>query len=212
MLLSQDQYQDADIGGSVIYHKLFGIQRTCNEKKEGKGGYQMPPKSEKEEMLNALVRPLCSYLCTFFANLLFVLGIPACGLLIHIFHEPNNFMLAWQSKRIFSAMLDDIIFDVALQAHHEVLRGKAVCQICNTRWVDTTPPFLNIRIDIYQYSCGSGMYQFKLRKDFVSLMHHHSSPHSGIIITNVRRSIRCRNRCRSKFPSKHTIISCIRNW
>lgn len=59
----------------------------------------MPPKSEKEEMLNALVRPsLCSYLCAFFANLLFVLGIPACGLLIHIFHEPNKFMLAWAEQ------------------------------------------------------------------------------------------------------------------
>jgi hypothetical protein len=40
-----------------------------------------------------------------------------------------------QSKRIFSAMLDDIIFDVALQAHHEVLKGKAICQVCQTRYV-----------------------------------------------------------------------------
>ncbi|KXN83563.1 hypothetical protein AN958_01128, partial [Leucoagaricus sp. SymC.cos] len=35
--------------------------------------------------------------------------------------------------RIFSAMLDELIFDVAIEAHHEVLKGKSICQICHTR-------------------------------------------------------------------------------
>ncbi|KAJ3568976.1 hypothetical protein NP233_g5357 [Leucocoprinus birnbaumii] len=42
-------------------------------------------------------------------------------------------MLNALSKRIFSAMLDELIFDVAIEAHHEVMKGKALCSICHTR-------------------------------------------------------------------------------
>ncbi|KAL9715758.1 hypothetical protein Ac2012v2_000200 [Leucoagaricus gongylophorus] len=41
-----------------------------------------------------------------------------------------------QSKRIFAAMLDDIIFDVVIEAHHEVMKGKSVCRTCHTRKID----------------------------------------------------------------------------
>ncbi|KAI0321671.1 hypothetical protein OF83DRAFT_208057 [Amylostereum chailletii] len=37
------------------------------------------------------------------------------------------------TSRIFSAMLDDIIMDVALQSHQEVARSRAVCEVCHTR-------------------------------------------------------------------------------
>jgi hypothetical protein len=49
----------------------------------------------------------------------------------------------WQSKRIFSAMLDELIFDVALEAHHEVLKGKSVCQVCHTRYVHCLSPLIS---------------------------------------------------------------------
>lgn len=42
-------------------------------------------------------------------------------------------MLNTLSKRIFAAMLDDIIFDVVIEAHHEVMKGKSVCRTCHTR-------------------------------------------------------------------------------
>lgn len=31
-------------------------------------------------------------------------------------------------------MLDDIIFDVVIEAHHEVMKGKSVCRTCHTRY------------------------------------------------------------------------------
>lgn len=37
------------------------------------------------------------------------------------------------ASKIFSAMLDDLAMDVALQAHHQLLRSRAVCRICHTR-------------------------------------------------------------------------------
>ncbi|KAG2160042.1 uncharacterized protein EDB93DRAFT_1113127 [Suillus bovinus] len=37
------------------------------------------------------------------------------------------------TSKIFSAMLDDLAMDVALQAHHQLLRSRAVCRICHTR-------------------------------------------------------------------------------
>ncbi|KAJ8586822.1 hypothetical protein M405DRAFT_339327 [Rhizopogon salebrosus TDB-379] len=37
------------------------------------------------------------------------------------------------TAKIFSAMLDDLTTDVALQAHHQILRSRAVCGICHTR-------------------------------------------------------------------------------
>ncbi|KAG0702705.1 hypothetical protein DFH29DRAFT_486837 [Suillus ampliporus] len=37
------------------------------------------------------------------------------------------------TSKIFSVMLDDLAMDAALQAHHQLLRSKAVCRICHTR-------------------------------------------------------------------------------
>ncbi|KAG1828737.1 hypothetical protein EV424DRAFT_501854 [Suillus variegatus] len=37
------------------------------------------------------------------------------------------------TSKIFSAMLDDLAMDAALQAHHQLLRSRAVCRICHTR-------------------------------------------------------------------------------
>jgi len=31
-------------------------------------------------------------------------------------------------------MLDDIIFDVAIEAHHEVMKGRSICKTCHTRY------------------------------------------------------------------------------
>ncbi|KAF5356361.1 hypothetical protein D9756_004236 [Leucocoprinus leucothites] len=43
-------------------------------------------------------------------------------------------MLNALSKRIFSAMLDELIFDVAIEAHHEAMKAKSVCSVCHTRY------------------------------------------------------------------------------
>ncbi len=40
-----------------------------------------------------------------------------------------------QASRLFAAMLDDIVVDVALQSHQEVARSKRKCDICNTQCV-----------------------------------------------------------------------------
>ncbi|KAG1889431.1 hypothetical protein F4604DRAFT_1712299 [Suillus subluteus] len=37
------------------------------------------------------------------------------------------------TSKIFSAMLDDLAMDAALQAHHQLLRSRAVCRTCHTR-------------------------------------------------------------------------------
>ncbi|KAG1749719.1 uncharacterized protein EDB91DRAFT_761172 [Suillus paluster] len=37
------------------------------------------------------------------------------------------------TSKIFSAMLDDLAMDAALQSHHQLLRSRAVCRICHTR-------------------------------------------------------------------------------
>ncbi|GLB36389.1 putative sgf11 (transcriptional regulation protein) [Lyophyllum shimeji] len=37
------------------------------------------------------------------------------------------------TARIFSAMVNDLIMDATLQAHHEIARSRAVCRVCNTR-------------------------------------------------------------------------------
>ena len=39
-----------------------------------------------------------------------------------------------QSSKIFSDMLEEALMDAVLQAHQEVLRSKAVCEICHTRY------------------------------------------------------------------------------
>lgn len=38
-----------------------------------------------------------------------------------------------QAARLFSAMLEDLVMDAALQSHHEIARSRAPCQICRTR-------------------------------------------------------------------------------
>jgi hypothetical protein len=45
-----------------------------------------------------------------------------------------------QTSKLFSAMLDDLAMDAALQAHHQLLRSRAVCRICHTRYVISPLP------------------------------------------------------------------------
>ncbi|CAK5279983.1 unnamed protein product [Mycena citricolor] len=40
--------------------------------------------------------------------------------------------LSTLANRIFAVMLDDIVMDVTLQAHQEIARGRALCQVCKT--------------------------------------------------------------------------------
>jgi hypothetical protein len=35
-------------------------------------------------------------------------------------------------------MVDEIVMDTVLQSHHEVMRSKAVCHVCHTRYVPVT--------------------------------------------------------------------------
>jgi hypothetical protein len=42
-------------------------------------------------------------------------------------------VIAGLAARLFSAMLDELVMDAALQGHHEIARGRAPCQICRTR-------------------------------------------------------------------------------
>jgi len=42
-------------------------------------------------------------------------------------------LIAGLATRLFSAMLDDLVMDAALQGHHETARGRVPCQICRTR-------------------------------------------------------------------------------
>ncbi|TFK76854.1 hypothetical protein BDN72DRAFT_13970 [Pluteus cervinus] len=37
------------------------------------------------------------------------------------------------TTKIFSAMLEDILMDVTLQSHHEVLKSRALCPVCQTQ-------------------------------------------------------------------------------
>ncbi|KAF7320242.1 hypothetical protein MKEN_00808700 [Mycena kentingensis (nom. inval.)] len=37
------------------------------------------------------------------------------------------------ANRLFNVMLEDLVMDVALQAHHQVSRSLSVCPVCNTR-------------------------------------------------------------------------------
>jgi hypothetical protein len=40
-----------------------------------------------------------------------------------------------QASRLFDAMLDDIVVDVALQSHQEVARSRRKCDVCHTQCV-----------------------------------------------------------------------------
>ena len=40
-----------------------------------------------------------------------------------------------QASRLFDAMLDDIVIDVALQSHQEVARSRRKCDVCHTQCV-----------------------------------------------------------------------------
>ncbi|KAF8898372.1 hypothetical protein BD779DRAFT_1483580 [Infundibulicybe gibba] len=42
-------------------------------------------------------------------------------------------ILSMLTSMMLSSMVDDIVLDAALQAHHEVARSRAVCGVCNTR-------------------------------------------------------------------------------
>jgi hypothetical protein len=47
-------------------------------------------------------------------------------------------------------MLNDLIMDTALQAHHEIARSRAVCHICHTRCVN-----LQFPLGLYPYTAFS---------------------------------------------------------
>lgn len=57
----------------------------------------------------------------------------------HGFGDDWIIISAVQASRMFNAMLDDILMDVALQSHQEVARSKAVCDVCHTRYVRQSP-------------------------------------------------------------------------
>lgn len=40
-----------------------------------------------------------------------------------------------QASRLFEALLDDIVVDVALQSHQEEARNRRKCDICHTQYV-----------------------------------------------------------------------------
>ena len=40
-----------------------------------------------------------------------------------------------QASRLFAAMLDDIVVDVAMQSHQEVARSRRKCDVCYTQCV-----------------------------------------------------------------------------
>jgi hypothetical protein len=46
-------------------------------------------------------------------------------------------------------MLNDLITDTTLQAHHEIARSRAVCYICHTRYVNYQYP-----LDRYPYTAS----------------------------------------------------------
>ena len=48
-----------------------------------------------------------------------------------------------QVSRLFAAMLDDIVVDVALQSHQEVARNRRKCDVCHTQCVFIFP-FLSL--------------------------------------------------------------------
>ncbi|KDQ54734.1 hypothetical protein JAAARDRAFT_37833 [Jaapia argillacea MUCL 33604] len=42
-------------------------------------------------------------------------------------------ILAELTSKLMDAMVDDIVMDIGLKAHHEIVRSRAVCHICHTR-------------------------------------------------------------------------------
>jgi len=56
-------------------------------------------------------------------------------------------------------MLDDIIFDVAIEAHHEVMKGRSICKTCHTRYkilgFVSIVSYMRIRCFLLP-RCGSG--------------------------------------------------------
>ncbi len=41
-----------------------------------------------------------------------------------------------QASRLFEALLDDIVVDIALQSHQEVAQNRRKCDVCHTQYVD----------------------------------------------------------------------------
>ncbi|KAG7450266.1 uncharacterized protein BT62DRAFT_927581 [Guyanagaster necrorhizus] len=42
-------------------------------------------------------------------------------------------LLASLTNKLFCAMLDEIVMDAAIEAHHDVLKSRSICSVCNTR-------------------------------------------------------------------------------
>ena len=67
-------------------------------------------KAERDDALNTLVCNLCC----------------AGG---------ERYLIVEQASRLFAAMLDDIVVDVAVQSHQEVARSRRKCDVCYTQCV-----------------------------------------------------------------------------
>ncbi len=57
-----------------------------------------------------------------------------CAISFHYAREYWN-LIVEQASRLFAAMLDDIVVDVASQSHQEVARSKRKCEACYTQCV-----------------------------------------------------------------------------
>jgi len=45
----------------------------------------------------------------------------------------THILLGYQTARVFAAMLDELVMDATLQSHQEVVRGRTICSVCNTK-------------------------------------------------------------------------------
>ncbi|KAF8078368.1 hypothetical protein FPV67DRAFT_49438 [Lyophyllum atratum] len=54
------------------------------------------------------------------------------------------------TARIFSAMVNELVMDATLQAHHEVIRSRTICRICNTQCA-----VISSSLDLHTYAGGA---------------------------------------------------------
>jgi len=66
------------------------------------------------------------------------------------------------ASRLFSALLDDLTMDIALRAHHEVAKSRAVCTVCNTRCGMAHPNGTSVQPS---QDPASGSHELSVRED-----------------------------------------------
>jgi len=64
-----------------------------------------------------------------------------------MFREDHSHIVA-QASRVLNAMLDDVLMDIALQAHQEVARTRALCEVCGIKCVNLSQPHESVPITI----------------------------------------------------------------